>query len=139
MNSEQSKLKVREASLVFTFCHQLVDPDHVSSVLDVRPTFTQRVGEECRYSWNNESYISNVGIWKYVNDEIEALYGLDEQLEEWVRWLTINEKKIEKLVDSDYQPYLSCSSSAVEKNDSVCLGPDLMGKFAFYRVAICIG
>lgn len=139
MKAEQNKDKVREASLVLTFCHPLVDPDHVSSVLEVLPTFTQRVGEECRYSWSSELYISSVGLWEYVNDEIEALYGLDEQLEEWASWLKINDEKIQKLVASDYRPYLSCSASAVEKNDSICLGPDLMSKFASHRVAICIG
>jgi hypothetical protein len=130
---------IRRQSIVFTFCNSSVNPDEITQVLDIKPTYALRVGEVGHYYWNDQTFISSVGKWQLVNIEFEELNSLEEKLVAWSHWLHSIRPQIQTLLDAGYQPYLSCSAQAVKKNLSVCIAPELMKSFAESGVSLCIG
>jgi hypothetical protein len=129
---------VNDASIILIFSSPTVDPAFVTKALCTEPTHAVAVGETDHYSWNNQAYISSVGLWKLVIKEFEEFLSMEERLSAWLTWLENKKENLSVLGKAGYTPYLLFAAAAIKENLAVWLEPETLTRLSDLDVSLCI-
>ena len=111
------------------FCGPAVDPDLVTKILELEPTYV------ARHLGNNQKYTS-VGKWELRFPVSSPHCETEQEIEEWLLLLRPKAGALMRLVELGYAPYLDCP--APEANLSLYFDPVLLASLGELRVGLSI-
>jgi uncharacterized protein DUF4279 len=123
-----------QTSLVF--CHDKVDPDLVTQLLDLSPSEAQHVGDIGRYEWNGQQYVSHVGLWKLRLPVADDSQTVEDQLVLWVELLRPKSAALGRLRELGYSPYIDCKAES--RSLSLCIDPEVLTALGALSVALSV-
>ena len=122
-------------STQLVFCRENVDPDVISSMLELTPTEALKVGDPAVHV-NGAPYVSHLGLWKLTLPNCDSRNTVEEQIALWIELLRPRSRALARFREMDYAPYLDCKAEAGSL--SLCIEPDSLKALGDLHVSLSV-
>lgn len=113
--TNSSELNTVEFCIELVFNGPELDPDVITTSLEVEPTEALRKGDIGRYSWNNQEYTSKNGVWRLKLLSEEQVYDPQSAIIAVIEKLQNKKANLAKLREEGYKPFLSfCGGNTLD-------------------------
>jgi Domain of unknown function (DUF4279) len=117
------------------FCSPTVDPDEITQVLGLTPSFALKLGGVVDEKGNSIPP-SHLGIWKLELEHIDADEPVEYQIPLWLDELAPKAEAFHRLRALGYEPYLDCKTAKTDCG--VCVEPSVLARLAELNISISI-
>jgi Domain of unknown function (DUF4279) len=112
------------------FCNPVVFPQEVTRILDMRPSFAERIEPQL------SSTTSPLGTWKLQLTTLNTKDSVEAQVDAWISLLEPKASAFDQLKEKGYRPYLDCRAD--KDSLSICIEPEALIKLGRLNIALSL-